>query len=57
MRLFGNEQRRGFHYEMLAVPWAFLNGLFLGAGYCVMAANSGKADPGIRFFYPLIAGS
>jgi hypothetical protein len=30
MRMFGNEPRKGFHYEMLAVPWAFINGLFLG---------------------------
>jgi len=30
MRWFDNAPRRGFHFEMLAIPWAFLNGLFLG---------------------------
>ena len=30
MRIFGGEPRRGFHFEMLTIPWVFLNGLFLG---------------------------
>lgn len=32
MRIYGgsSDKKEGFHYEMLAIPWAFLNGLFVG---------------------------
>lgn len=30
MRSYPYKDREGFQFEMLAIPWAFINGLFLG---------------------------
>ncbi|MGE5415261.1 MAG: hypothetical protein ACM3UZ_00580 [Acidobacteriota bacterium] len=30
MRIYPVKKKSSFHYEMLAIPWAFVNGLFVG---------------------------
>ncbi|MGE5372235.1 MAG: hypothetical protein ACM3QZ_09625 [Solirubrobacterales bacterium] len=30
IKSYRDQEDSGFHYEQLAIPWAFVNGLFLG---------------------------
>ncbi|NLV16645.1 MAG: hypothetical protein GXY50_05500 [Syntrophomonadaceae bacterium] len=45
MRMFDDDDRSGFHYEMLTVPWAFLNGLFIGGWLLRQGRRSWEKGP------------